>query len=189
MNKYILITKNKTTIQNFPNLDILPDSIQIKEKNSIVYLGGISKERGIETTIHALGKLKQEGYKFHFKCIGPISTHYQRTLEQLCNENNITDNVSFLGRLPAEDAYAIVKKSKIGLAILHPIENYLESYPTKVFEYMALRTPYITSDFELYSELTADTKAGVTINPFDSEDLKEKLIFLLNNEPVLKKHG
>ncbi|PFI43442.1 hypothetical protein COK06_00025 [Bacillus cereus] len=180
-----LYHKNKITVQNFPNLDIIPDASEEKDKNSIVYLGGVSKERGIETTIQSLAKLKQAGQEFHFKCIGPINQQYQAKLEQLCEDTNIKENVSFLGRLNAEDAYKIVRQSQIGLAILHPIGNYLESYPTKVFEYMALRTPYITSNFALYSDLTNDTQAGLTTDPFDTDGLTEKLIFLLNDHNIL----
>ncbi|MEK6520424.1 glycosyltransferase family 4 protein [Bacillus thuringiensis] len=178
--------KSKVTVQNFPNLDILPDIISEKEKNSIVYVGGVSKERGLENVIHALIKLNRKGYDFQFICIGPANESFKNHLEQLCIDNDIQEKVSFLGRLRAEDAYAIVKKSAIGLAILQPIKNYVESYPTKLFEYMALRTPYITSNFKLYTELTIDTKAGITIDPLNINDLKDALIELLEDQSKLK---
>ncbi|EOQ11104.1 glycosyltransferase [Bacillus cereus] len=178
--------RKKITVLNFPNLSILPDEFTKKKKNSIVYVGGVTRERGIETVLHALAKVKESGYSFHFTCIGPMSTQYKLTLQQLCIDLNIHDRVSFLGRLKAEDAYSFVKQAQIGVAILQPIDNYIESYPTKIFEYMALRTPYITSNFKLYSTLTADTNAGVTVNPLNTDEIKKKIILLLSDDKLLR---
>ena len=47
----------------------------------------------------------------------------------------------------------------------HPISNYLESYSTKMFEYMACGVPVVCSDFPLWERLIADADCGVHGGP------------------------
>ena len=51
------------------------------------------------------------------------------------------------GYLLPSEGWPVIARCHIGLALLKPIPNYYESYPTKLFEYMALGLPVITSNF------------------------------------------
>jgi glycosyltransferase involved in cell wall biosynthesis len=51
----------------------------------------------------------------------------------------------------------------------HPISNYLESYSTKMFEYMACGVPVVCSDFPFWQWIIADADCGVTVDPMDPE--------------------
>ena len=44
-------------------------------------------------------------------------------------------------------------RATAGLALLKPVGDYPDSYTTKLFEYMALGLPVITSDFPLYRDV------------------------------------
>ena len=48
-----------------------------------------------------------------------------------------------------------------GWSIDHPISNYLDSYSTKMFEYMACGVPVVCSDFPLWAQLVGDADCGV----------------------------
>jgi glycosyltransferase involved in cell wall biosynthesis len=69
----------------------------------------------------------------------------------------------------------------VGLAILKPIPNYLESYPTKLFEYMGLGLPFITSSFPLYKSIVNNTHAGITVSPLNPNDIANNMFELAQN--------
>ena len=69
----------------------------------------------------------------------------------------------------------------VGLAVLEPIPNYLESYPTKIFEYMSMGIPSIVSDFPLYREIIEKYQCGILVDPLDAGSIAEAIIRLMDN--------
>lgn len=68
------------------------------------------------------------------------------------------------------------KNCHLGLSILLPIENYLESYSTKTFEYMAIGLPIITSDFKLYKGFVEVYPCGFCVNPYSPSMLADTIV-------------
>jgi glycosyltransferase involved in cell wall biosynthesis len=68
-----------------------------------------------------------------------------------------------------------------GIALLKPVADYPDSYPAKLFEYMALNLPVITSNFNLYRSIVERSGCGFCINPTDSELLADKLDWIITN--------
>jgi len=52
---------------------------------------------------------------------------------------------------------------------------------------MSIGLPYLTSDFELYEELTKDTQAGFTVNPERPEEIAEQIKTLFLNKEELER--
>ena len=61
--------------------------------------------------------------------------------------------IRFLGRVTRDEVLDAIHSARCGLVIDHPISNYLESYSTKMFEYMACGVPVVCSDFPLWVRL------------------------------------
>jgi glycosyltransferase involved in cell wall biosynthesis len=59
--------------------------------------------------------------------------------------------------------------ARCGIVIDHPISNYLDSYSTKMFEYMACGVPVVCSDFPLWVRLVGDADCGVSVDPMDPQ--------------------
>ena len=75
----------------------------------------------------------------------------------------------------------LYNNARVGLCVLQPASNYINSQPIKIYEYMAAGLPYICSDFPAWKELTKETGAGVCVNPKDAEELAAAISILLNN--------
>ena len=58
-------------------------------------------------------------------------------------------------------------RARCGIILDHPIDNYLDSYSTKMFEYMACGLPVVCSDFPLWERLVGDADCGVVVDPLD----------------------
>ena len=174
----------KAVVQNFPQLEIFPSPTQAPEKYPTFtagYLGGVSAIRGAERVLRALGILKERGIPANFVCIGPASEEYAAYLQQLAEELEITDRVTFHGRMEAPAAYRILQQCHVGLAVLQPNPNYYHSFPTKMFEYMALGLPVIVSDFPLWRGVVDKAACGCTLDPTDPEALADTLQTLAHN--------
>ena len=80
------------------------------------------------------------------------------------------------------EGYKISMQCIAGLAVLKPIANFIESFPTKIFEYMSIGLPVITSDFELYKEVVQVNRAGICVNPSSAIELAEVMASFVNQE-------
>ena len=85
---------------------------------------------------------------------------FKKELLKKCEDYKLS-NVQFYGYLLADKGWPVMQRCSVGLALLHPISNYYESYPTKIFEYMAALKPIVTTDLreckKYKSCLTAET--------------------------------
>jgi len=178
--------KNYEVVCNFPNIDFFPAEIENTkfEKFSIVYVGSITEPRGIIDTLDALSILQERGLHIDFYLIGKSHLSGDKDLNKLISERNLK-HVKVLGYTPQPEALKIVAKCHLGLAVLHPVQNYLLSYPTKIFEYMGCKTAFITSNFPLYQDVVNKWKCGATIPPQDPLALADKIEFYNNNTSLL----
>ncbi|MDB5053878.1 MAG: hypothetical protein JWM44_1928 [Bacilli bacterium] len=188
-NQYPRGTK-KALVQNFPLLRIFPKADEeLNRTQTIVYLGGVTQMRGIDVVLEALHLIRLQGRQVQFDCIGPITDAYRSHLEQLCMKWKLKEQVTFYGRMKASDAYKIVSKAAVGVAILQPVSNYTESFPTKMFEYMALQIPVIVSNFPLYEKTVNEANCGTVIDPQDAHSLAAQIIHYLDQPENARQLG
>jgi glycosyltransferase involved in cell wall biosynthesis len=61
----------------------------------------------------------------------------------------------------------VLEHSMAGLVTLHPIINYRDALPVKMFEYMAAGIPVIASDIPLWRSIIESADCGICVDPFD----------------------
>lgn len=172
-----------TKVLNYPDLNQFAAlrNTKVSDKNGILYVGLVSRLRGIFEIIAALKDLKEQGIDFHFHCVGPMFDNLKAEIEADENYQFVKDQITFYGPMPVYEAYQLVKDCKLGLSILHPVPNYLRSFSTKIFEYMALGLPFIVSDFEIY-RFVKEQNLGQLIDPLSVADLTKSMKRILNEE-------
>ena len=95
-------------------------------------------------------------------------------------ENGI-GKVIYTGKLNRKEVNELYGKARLGLVILLPAHNYVESLPIKMFEYMAAGLPFVASDFPLWKKIVEENNCGICVNPRDTNDVSEACRFLLDN--------
>ncbi len=75
------------------------------------------------------------------------------------------------------------------MAILHPEPNYIESFPTKLLEYMAAGLPVIASNFPLWKEIIEGNNCGLTVNPLNPREIAKAVEYLLEQSDEARKMG
>jgi glycosyltransferase involved in cell wall biosynthesis len=69
----------------------------------------------------------------------------------------------------------------IGLCLVNKNANSYESYPRKMFEYMSIGLPFITSDFPLYKNVAEKHQCGVCVNPSSPSEIAADLEKMIND--------
>ena len=162
-------------IRNFPT--ILRKNNYIKnfanKKNIIIYIGTLSKLRGIKELILSTENLKQP---FELWLLGDwVNNDFKKECENLIEFSN----TKYLGKIDHEDLQEYLIQATIGICILHPLDQYKDSYPLKVFEYMQNGIPVLMSNFNLWKNMFGD--ACEYTDPLNINMISEKISKLLNN--------
>ena len=80
-------------------------------------------------------------------------------------------------------------RSVVGLVVLQPAHNYVDSLPIKMFEYMAAGLPFVASDFPLWKSIVAESQAGICVNPSDTAAVQKAINFFLENRMEAQQMG
>lgn len=176
-------------ILNFPKLEP-----EVKEKDfstiNFVYAGDITEIRGIWQMLKIVNKIYEKRKNIHFDLIGRFAPEsLQESVEEFLIENNIENVVKIHGRIKIAEVNQILKKSHIGFSLLKPIGNYLESLPTKIFDYMNNKVVPVASDFPLYLKYLDKPNTGITVNYNNIENSVEKILAILDNNVLSEKNN
>ncbi len=183
--KFLQINKHSLDINNFPILGELNiGSGYKKEKNNLVcYVGGIDPIRGCSEIVEAMEFVR-----------GDVSLRLAGTMcdskfETQLNFKAGWKRTKYLGFLNREGVRELMSSSVAGLVTLHPMVNYLDSLPIKMFEYMAAGLPVIASNFPLWREIIENNQCGICVDPLSSQSIAEAIDWLLDNPGEAEKMG
>lgn len=181
--------KKSVVVQNLPRQDELAAVEADKQVPAAVgYLGSITALRGSFRMLEALAILQGEGLELGLECVGHATPAHLAELEQRIERLGLK-HVRFHGRLQPQGAWRVMAGCVVGLAVLADIPNYRESYPTKLFEYMALGLPVVVSDFPLYRSVVDSAQCGFCVDPANPQAIANALRQLYENPAMAKEMG
>jgi glycosyltransferase involved in cell wall biosynthesis len=181
--KFLKINKNSIDINNFPILGELSNEIPWSEKkDEVCYVGGIAQIRGIKEMVKAMGYTDN----FRLNLAGSFS---EKAIEQEVKAYDGWHKVNELGFLGRDDIADLYKKSKAGLVTLHPIINYLDALPVKMFEYMSAGLPIISSDIELWKEIIDEAECGICVNPLEPKEIAKAIEYIISHPKEAEQMG
>jgi glycosyltransferase involved in cell wall biosynthesis len=167
-----------TVVLNYPDLEFFRQFRKTEDRNpfNLFYIGILLETRGLLQIAAALWLLRQQGYIFHFHCVGEWYSRLEKKLLSLPYIHEIRDQIHMYGRLRLDEGYALSRDMGIGLCIIHPMKNSTDSYPTKMFEYMSIGLPVIASDFPLYRQVVDGSRCGICVDPLNVEGLAAAIL-------------
>ncbi|MDQ2915426.1 MAG: glycosyltransferase family 4 protein [Chloroflexota bacterium] len=168
------------TVCNYPILDEVAasgDAVPYANRRSIVaYIGGISEDRGIRQMVLAIGKVS--GISPELVLAGRF---HPEGLESELARSPGWDRVRKVGWLDRIEVAELLARARIGLVTLLPLPNYVEAYPTKLFEYMSAGLPVIASDFPVWREIVTSAGCGLLVDPQDPDAIARAIQRLLDD--------
>lgn len=98
-------------------------------------------------------------------------------------------NVELTGEVTRKEVNEICGKSIAGLCIVHPVKNYVDGIPTKMFEYWGAGIPVICYDFPILQEFINETHAGICVPTMDVNAVREAIVKLFNDRKLAQQMG
>lgn len=187
INKYICLTsftielfqqskigldRNKFTVK--PNFtEKINTSIQTKRENHFLFIGRLSKEKGIDTLLEAF---KKTNYQLRIAGEGPMKN-------QVLEAQIESQNINYLGSISKEKVIEELKRTQ---ALVFPSICY-ETFGMTIIESFSCSTPVIASRIGAPKTLIKENKNGLYFEPGNSEELKLKIEeFILKSETEKK---
>lgn len=170
-------------------IKILPNSVKeckvsfegshdnIKE---IVYVGRLHSSKGINTLIQAFSDSLKIHKDIKLTIAGEGEEH--QNLIALTEKLNISENVSFTGRLSKKEVLELMAR-----AYFVVVPSIVEAFGYVTIEAMSVKTAVIGSNSTGIAEIIRDGIDGLLFEPKNSKELGEKMIKLLNDENLNKK--
>lgn len=180
--RFKVINVNTVTVCNYPLLSELGlVEVDAKTGNDVCYIGSITAIRGAKEMVRAM-----KGVEANLHLAGAYSpADLRQQLIHLPEWAQVIEH-GFVGR---NEVWGIYAKCRVGLVTLHPAENYLESLPIKMFEYMLAGLAVVASDFPYWRSIVDQAGCGLCVNPLDPAAMGKAINHLLNNPDLCTKMG
>lgn len=142
--------------------------------NSLVYLGRLSKDKGISLLFSALAQLKIQGRRYTLTLIG--EGPYRDKLERQVQDFDLQDLVTFRGVLHSEQINTELNKHRIGVV---PSEL-PETFGTVALELMGAGCLTLVADHGGLPEAVGE--AGAKFTPKSAKSLAASILRLSNDD-------
>lgn len=175
-----------SVVSNTPSLDRLDRFRQLTQSRAkrpvdsppelagaplrVGYLGVMEVARGVGELIEAIALAKRAGAPMRLDLIG--DGRARPAFESRARELGLTEEqCTFHGFVKYEQALDILAHLDVGIIPHYANESWETTIPNKLFDYMSLGLPVVSSDVSPVHRILMETGAGVTFHDRDVHDL------------------
>lgn len=139
----------------------------------LLYAGIVGASRGLFHMIELLDRLRTTGMNAVLDVVGVCNFADQR--QRAVHEIGQRDLGRYVRRkgwdayVPAATMTPYYRGADVGLALFEPEPNYVQSMPTKFFEYLHYGLPILCSDFPAWRQFVEQHGCGAAVAPGDAE--------------------
>jgi glycosyltransferase involved in cell wall biosynthesis len=171
----IVVIPNGVDLERFVGNE---DKIALEGDPSILYVGHISRRKGVDVLIKAISKLKSKLPNIRLHLVGGGNN---RDVALLAKEEGIEKNVIFHGWAEGSLLPSYYKSADI---CVFPSRH--EGFGIVILEAMASSIPVIASDIPSFREIVSHGLDGVLFEPENADALSKEVIALYQ-DPYLRK--
>jgi glycosyltransferase involved in cell wall biosynthesis len=152
------------------------------ESYQLVYVGGISIEKGAVRAINSVSMLQAAGYPVNLHFIGTIQggeLWFWRAVESA----NVLNSITHTAWLPYESMLERIIGADVALALHQPTERFRRvstGNGRKFFTYMQAGLPIIGPEFAEVGQAVAKTDCGRLVDTTDTEIISDAISELLD---------
>jgi glycosyltransferase involved in cell wall biosynthesis len=182
--KFLQINSSTVDVNNYPVVSEFDGAAQWADKSTrVCYVGNLTAMRGIRELVRACALLQSPA---DLALGGQFS---EPALEAEVSSYAGWARVNQLGQLDRLGVRAVMADAMAGLVTLHPVVNYLDALPVKMFEYMAAGIPVIASNFPLWRDIVQGSQCGLCVDPLDPQAIAAAIDYLVMNPHAAMRMG
>lgn len=141
---------------------------------TVVYLGLIERHRGVQDLVRAVFESRRRGLQLRLNVVGDGKSFDE--LQRLAADLGVLGNgVELLGRIENRRALDIVAGADVGAIPHMPNAAWDTTIPNKLFDYMSLGLPVVTSNVKPVQRIVSEERCGVSYEWGNINDLCSKL--------------
>jgi len=172
------------------NITVLPMGLTIpkkikkveKEKDpTLIFVGRLSKSKGIEDAIEALRQVSKIYPKTKFWIVGEGDEAYIKFLKKKSKNLNVSDKITFWGYVSQEKKFELMGRAHL---LLHA--SVKEGWGLVVIEAASQATPSIVYNVSGLRDSVINDKTGVILSHNSSLEMAKQSMLLLNNKKRYK---
>ena len=194
MHSYMLNGKFVSVLENTPSEYFLKEASQAlsekRPKNDVVrlvYAGSIKKSKGIGDVVACLPEVIAKIPRIRLRIIG--NGPYLNELKEEVKENALQERVEFLPMLSMSDLVRALSECDLGLETseLNDLTN--KTIPGKLFEYMALGLPVLSSKRKSVMRVITEVGCGQIYHVREAGILSQSILEMVTDTARLRKMG
>lgn len=166
--------KDIYVVPNFINADRLPTDFRpARERSQLLYIGRLSREKGIFEILEVAGRLPDEKFVF----VGGFDD--DRTKTEFTRELQKTGNAEWLGPIYTDEKFRVIAESRL---LIFPTRRDL--FPLTLIESSILGCVPLVSKVGAVGEVIKDGFNGVYISPDDIGGMVDRIVELRDGEKL-----
>jgi colanic acid/amylovoran biosynthesis glycosyltransferase len=158
------------------------------KKIKLLTVGRLVEKKGVEYAIRAVAKVTAQypDIEYNIGGDGPLA----RNLQELINQLHLNEKVKILGFQLQEEVIELIKDSDLFMApSVKSQDGDIEGIPVVIMEAMARGLPILSTRHAGIPELVEDGKSGYLVPERNSDELAEKLAYLVQHQDLWPKMG
>lgn len=169
-------------IANYPLLDEFKPVLERQPEHAL-FVGSISRIRGIETLVDAMGLVKPGR---RLRLAGPMAPD---GIAKAVDNSPGRANTDVLGEVTRDAVAREMGRAVCGVVTFLDAPNHVSAQPNKLFEYMSAGIPVIASHFPLWRVLVEDEGCGICVDPNDACAIAAAVDYLFDHPDEARAMG
>jgi glycosyltransferase involved in cell wall biosynthesis len=145
----------------------------------MVYGGGVTRARGIQTAVQALVDLPD--VHLAVVCVPGVATDAVRELQAQAVALEVQDRFHTLDPVQPDEVVAFLRTADVGLIPILRYPSHEMALPNKLFEYAFAGLPVVVSDMPSMKEFVERTRIGEVFTAADAHGLAAKVRMVLGD--------
>lgn len=172
---------NCVVLNNFRVFDEKVDNHQISNPLKLVFLSRVMRLKGIFELIEAVKSINKNGVKLTLDIYGDKSLSEE---DLKVFNDSLDEQIIYKGSIDNKEVIQTLSRYDL---FVFPTNAVYEGTPGVIAESLIAGTPVLSSNFPQAKYLLKDGYDSILFKMFDTNDLKEKLMYCLNNKELLNK--
>lgn len=171
-----------SVLMNGCDVNLFKPEPKSNDNPTVCFIGSLVPWQGLEYLIRAMKQVVEQVPKTRLLIIGDGAQ--RKELERLVNSLNLTDSVSFIGKVTHEKVPDYVNSSDMCVLFRTGFDEGFS--PLKLFEYLACNKPVLASRSKGF-EFIEQSNFGILASPTATEEVADKIVYMLKNKECFSK--